>query len=296
VLFVPEISFAPAADLHACVTFSQLLVGAERLLDLTFAQMPGRARRGRRRGGGGEEEHFKSWADRVLEKRERMARRAGGGAAYRVPRKDDLVVGWCRECGGPVAAADSWADAGARCDLRRMYGDTWRDEGLIAWKQSTCVCGACRTLKQGKDRSWSNPGDGEALLVFPGVGMKLELRQALEKIRGGEVETPFCLVVGNAKRRANSQHLYRFVPVNWSLADRVDAYRARVGEYSPLAFRVRPVLAFVEEWAASGQGRGFAELYKAAGEKKLTASERLVARLVLFGRGGAGQEQSDLDD
>lgn len=258
-------------ELHPCVTFPQLTFFADRFVDLTGGEKWVQTMKLKLRAGGG---------DRLLD-------------SSCLPRAGDPVLGWCRECGGPVTGRDR-----AKVFLKNLsfYGDKWRDEGTICFKQSRWVCGGCGTARldqHGTSRAaWSQPARGEVLLAVSGEAAKITALEAVRRLAAGDIGPPFALVFGlPGGVGTNPEHYYRFVPVNWSVGAYVDVYLAGAGRYGPLRFRPAAVLAAAEKAAAElgrlvggdggrkpGRKKLLEEVFSGT---KLFPAERLVAELVL---------------
>ncbi|SMB96069.1 hypothetical protein SAMN00808754_1395 [Thermanaeromonas toyohensis ToBE] len=298
--------------LHPCVTFTQLVTFADEFYDFTASgnasdeaiatasTKKNRRKRAKAREGnklkspsleqGENGKKKESWLEKVGERAEETKEEAKnkiGGHSAKItlreflPRAADQVVGWCRECGGPVIARDPLLVlARSRREFvgttkSSVYRSTWADEGCINYKQSLWVCGGCRRFKKESDRSWCNMGRGEALLAEPGRLTKIGLADAIRRLSIGEVDIPFCLVLGNPNGK-NPDHYYFGVPVNWSLDGWVMALRSQAGGHAVVQFRPGRVMSVLDALSPEASSKEIKQLCSDAG---LFPAEKLVVFL-----------------
>jgi hypothetical protein len=266
--------------LHPNITFSQLLIWGKDVYDFVYPkassqdQSPKKwtSKRSRKKADEDSRER-KTWAEKITEKRSKLYPGENDLTRY-LPRVGDTVLGWCRDCGGPITERDP-----ARRFLRdpaaflsfysgasSAWQSKWRDEAGISYRQSFWVCGACITAKSGSDRSWSHPSPGQAVLVELGKAVLTTLFEAVDRIAVGDIEPPFALLVGGVGH-GNPEHCYRFVPLNWDRGSLVAAYKGVPGEYSSLLFRAKELALALADAK---------ELVKANGERLLSGDSQQI--------------------
>lgn len=148
-----------------------------------------------------------------------------------LPKKADT---WCRECAGPIEQEQA---------IRKKYGPTWVDEGVIPYTGSHDVCPACIKLAKGStSRSTTIPVQGAVMIASPSYihpkkpswdTAYIEDGKEAKKVKKTEVytesidlidflenifpelELPFGAVYSERGSK-NQKHYLRYVPLNYN--------------------------------------------------------------------------------
>lgn len=182
-----------------------------------------------------------------------------GNTVLNIPLPQTGKAGYCRECGGPMDKPGY-----------REYGDTWVDEGIIAYSESKLVCAACQVIYRGSTtRRLLAPPPAHIMLVGLGYAIPAQDRlrrahteagkgikgfiyansvtflQFLQMLPG--IPPPFGVVIGTGG--GNDRHFIRSVPVNWTVNGTLQALLLPAYDYA--AFRPKVLLESFDELSDS---------------------------------------------
>lgn len=224
-----------------------------------------------------------------------------------LPKNPD---GICRECGGPLETQKSVLGipkiATKKLNVGK-YGDTWVDEGLIAFRDSQYVCPACALAQGNAARVMIMPYPGCVMWTsltrcFPHLEKPVDWSdqnitraslypesQTLADFLHNLPEPPFGLVIGSGAD--NKKHFMRHVPLSYG-TKQISAIMMGGHEY--VSFRSAPLSSALD--LAIAEDIANIKNYKERNEKLAQISEKFILReqeKILLRRGLFPYEQKN---